>query len=872
MLRFTGSPETTPYSIPQANSCKTKSVAARRRLLTSTLLSAILFCFCTLGAAGQNIINTVAGGGPINSNPVLADTPGPTATVKDANGNLYVAVPMAQQIFELSTSGTLTVFAGAGYFSYDEPGVPSNGPALSTPLGNPTGLAVDTQGNIYIADAGNGVVRVVDTAGNMKTVAGNHLPCGGGNCGDGGAATLARLNDPQGVAVDAGLNVYIADTGDNRVRCVLGQVGGCGDVQHKYAVGTIINFAGSTVACASPTSSCGDGHSAKSANLDSPMGIVLDGSGNLYIADTFDNRIRVVNSKGIISTIAGNGTMCSPPSATCGDGGSATQANLALPRAVAVDKLGQVYIADTRDNRVRIVSSGNINTLAGTGWFGFAGDGGSPLSAELAAPNGVWVDSSGNVLISDTLNQRVRQVTPGTTPVINTLVGGGNGGDNGPATAARLANPSTVAVDSSNNYYIADTANNRIRFVAGGTISTVAGNGNTGYTGDGGPAVAATLNAPWGVAVDPSENIYIADSYNRVVRYVDAATQGIDTFAGNGSPCIPSTGLCGDGGPAVSANLSFPSTVILNQAGEVYIADSGAARVRKVDTSGNIWTVAGTGQPGYAGDGGPATSAQLNGPVGIAVDANGNLYIADAHNNVIRCVVGASGGCGGSTQPVGTIITYAYTGNPNFSGDGGLATSASRGSANEVAVDSRGNLFIGGGEQNLVQRVDVATGIIVTVAGNDKLLSFGFAGDGGPATTKALIDNMGLAIDSHENLLIADAGNNRIREVPLVSVAHFSPATLTFPAQSVGTQSSPLTVTLTNTGADDLFIASIVASGDFAQSNNCPGTPAGLAPSLSCTITVTFTPTQTGLRRGLITVTDSGFESPQTVKLAGTGQ
>lgn len=868
MFVFAGLFERVGSSIQRTDCSKRRNIGAFLCTLAVTL-TIVLFA---LFASGQNIINTAAGGGPVNGNPALADVPGPAAAVKDANGNIYVAVPMAQQIFELSASGTLTVFAGAGYYSYDEPGVPPNGPALSTPLGNPAGVAVDTLGNVYIADTGNGVVRMVDTTGYMKTVAGNHKPCGQGACGDGGAATSARLNAPQGVAVDSSGNIYIADTGDNRVRCVLGVVGGCGDSKHKYSVGTIVRYAGTLTVCPKPTNACGDGFPAGAANLNSPMGIALDGKGNLYIADTFDNRIRVVNTKHIINTIAGTGNLCSPPTGTCGDGGQATQAYLSRPYAISVDNSGNVYIADTLDNRIRIVSAGTINTFAGTGVFGFNGDGGSPAKAQLAAPNGVLVDGLGNVFICDTANQRLRQVTPGASGVISTILGGGNGGDNGAATAARLASPYQVAINSSNDYYIADSANNRIRFVRGGNIFTVAGNGNVGYSGDGGPAASATLHSPLGVAVDASGNIYIADTYNRVLRTVNAGTQVITTFAGTGRPCSPSTGLCGDGGPAVNANLSSPSTVAVDKLGEVFIADNGAARVRKVDTSGTIWTVAGTGQPGYAGDGGPATLAQLNGPFGIVLDTSGNLYIADARNNVVRCVVGASGGCGGSTLPVGTIITYAYNGNINFQGDGGPAIHASRWNANQVAVDSRGNLFIGGGQDNLVQRVDLATGIIVTVAGNDKYLSFGFAGDGGPATTKALLDNVGLGIDSNETLLIADAGNNRIREVPLVPVVRLYPALLNFGTQPVGRQSQPMTVTLTNTGADDLSIASIVASGDFAQTNNCPGNPGVLAPSLSCTITVTFTPTQKGQRNGRIMVTDNGFKSPQSVKLTGTGE
>ena len=820
-----------------------------RALIPAVLLTLVAL---VLPASGQhvNTINTVAGGGTVNSNPALADIPGPTSLVEDGKGNFYVAAPNSQYVFEVS-AGVVTQFAGVGYIADRA----KPGPANTEPLWNPYGLAVDKQGNVYIADTGNNRIRKVDPSGNFTSFAGSSKPCYfQGRCGDGGNALKAKLNAPQGVAVDAAGNVYIADTGDNRIRVV-------------KPSGIISRFAGNwnVPACTSPTSPCGDGGPAASASLSAPIGIALDGKGSVYISDSGDNRVRVVSLKThIISAFAGNGTTCVPTS-QCGDGGSAANASLGPPRGLFADSSGNVYIADTRDNRIRIVAAGTINTFAGTGVHGYQGDGGSPTSAQLASPSGVFADSKGNVFISDTGNQVIREVTAG---VITTIMGGGNGGDGGSPLAAQFAGPNDVAVDSSNNYYIADASNNRIREVSGNVIQTFAGNGLNGYSGDGGPAINAELNSPLGVAVGGSGNIFIADTSNRVVRGVSGGN--INTFAGTGAPCSPPTGGCGDGGEAVSAKLTSPSAVAVDSSGNVFIADPPTQRVREV-SNGIITTFAGTGNVGYSGDGGPATAADLSHPTGVAVDGSGNVYIADAGNNRIRCVLGAVGGCGDAQHKyaVGDIITYAYNGAVLFQGDGGLAISASRWSPARVAVDSRGNLFIGGGNDEVVQRVDLATGIIVTVAGDDtQWWYYGFYGDGNIAI-HSHINNVGLAIDSNESLYIADAGNNRIREVAnMVPVATLNPKSLNFGNVTVGQQSQPMAVTLTNTGSDDMSLGSIATTGDFSQTSSCASV---LAPSQNCTISVTFTPTQKGTRSGQLKVNDNAPLSPQVVKLVGTG-
>lgn len=330
-----------------------------------------------------------------------------------------------------------------------------------------------------------------------------------------------------------------------------------------------------------------------------------------------------------IQTVAGTNT-----SGYSGDGGSTIQSSLNKPYGVTVDNSGNLYIADTENNRIRKVDeSGTIHTIAGSGTSGYSGGEGPATSAALHTPSGVAVDSSGNLYISDYHNHRIRKVD--VTGKISTVAGGtelpGTSGDGGPATSARLINPEGLAIDSSGNLYIAEYGGHRIRKVdVTGQISTVAGIGIYGFSGDGGDATSAQLSFPTDVAVDGKGNLYIADTYNNRIRKVDASGK-ITTVAGTGYG-----GFYGDGGSAAEANLYYPWGVVIDNVGNLYIADTFNSRIRKVDSSGMITTIAGTDQVGYAGDGGPAASAELYHPYGIALDRSGDLYVADLNNNRIR--------------------------------------------------------------------------------------------------------------------------------------------------------------------------------------------------------------------------------------------
>ena len=573
-----------------------------------------------------------------------------------------------------------------------------------------------------IASASSIAQGVIFTfAGTGKVSAG-----GGGTFGDGGLAINALIYLPSGVFADNSGNVYIADTGDNIIR--------------KVTSDGIIN----TVAGDGFGSYSGDNSSALGAELHTPEDVWVDSSANIYIADSANAAIReVAASTGIITTVAGYTSPGYPTVGHTGDGGLATSASITTPYAVTVDSSGNIYFAEHGDSVVRKVTASNmfISTIAGDEVASFSGDGGPASKASLNFLTGICLDSSGNLYIADTLNRRIRKVSGGN---INTIAGNGilsYSGDGGPAGSAQLNTPQSVAVDSSGNVYIADTVNNVVRKInTSGVITTFAGNGTAGFGGDGGPPGSAQLNGPEGVAVDSSGNVYISDTHNARVRKVSGGA--INTVAGNGSP-----GYSGDNGPATSAQIEIPLGLAVDSAGNLYIADFVNNVVRKV-SGGTITTVAGTGLVGQGGDGVPATTSALNGPTGVAVDSNGNLYISDANNNVVREVSG------------GTIRTIAGNHVPGYSGDGGPATAAMLANPGGIAVDASGNVYIADGSS--VIRKLYPTGFITTIAGNG---TQGYSGDGGSAPLGMLNAPAAVAVASNNNVYVADAGNNAIREL-----------------------------------------------------------------------------------------------------------
>ncbi|TMQ59598.1 MAG: hypothetical protein E6K75_03960 [Candidatus Eisenbacteria bacterium] len=354
------------------------------------------------------------------------------------------------------------------------------------------------------------------------------------------------------------------------------------------------------------------------------------------VVGTSTRQIQVQLSGGTISTYAGTGT-----AGYTGDLGAATAARIAHPEGITVAANGDVYYADPDNNVIRKVTAatGIITTVAGSGGNGSSGDGGLAILAKFKNAEGVFVVANGDLYLADTGNHEIRKVTA-LTGIVTLVVGStspGYSGDGGAAAAARLRLPAAIVVAANGDMYIADTGNDAVRKVtaATGIATTYAGTGTTGYTGDGGAATSARLSGPQGLVLAANGDLYIADTGNNVIRKVTAATGVITTFAGTGT-----AGFLGDGGVATSARLNAPESVSISASGELYIADAGNNRIRRVSTGGTITTVAGTGTAGSAGDGGLPTAAQLNSPHGIAVSTSGTYYISDRVNNEIRRVTG----------------------------------------------------------------------------------------------------------------------------------------------------------------------------------------------------------------------------------------
>ena len=702
------------------------------------------------------------------------------------------------KLFALSCMVLATVLsaprAALGQYSINSSagGGPNNLNALLSSIGYPGCVAIDAVGNIYIADSYSSHIFKVDTTGNLTVVAGNGTL---GYSGDGGPATSAALNRPEGVFVDGSGNIFIADTDNSVIREVLASTG---NIQ--------------TVAGDGTQGYKGDNGPATSAELYDPFGVYVDGSGNIFIADTDNSVIReVVAGTGNIQTVAGTGTACTAFTATeCGDGGPATSALLDEPQGVFLDSAGDIYIADTYNSVIRKVSAGTgvIAAVAGTyyDWATndtcqYSGDNGPATSAQLCLPTTIFVDSSSNLFIADTNNSVIREVAAATGNITslagNNALGAGYSGDNGPATSAQLNYPSGVYLDSTGDIFIADTENFVIRRVVASTgdIQTNVGNNTLAFSGDGGSPTSAALNYPQGVLLDSSGNLYIVDTANSVIRVYNLGAAAvtiagvtiqpgdIQTVAGTGGfSCQTPSQACGDGGAATSAQLNSPGSIAFDNAGDIFIADTGDSKIREVLAStGVIETVAGNGTEAFAGDGAAPTSASLYHPYGVALDSAGNVYIADTENSVIRVVNPgtAAATIANITIEPNTIQTVAGTGptacaDPSGGcGDGGAAISAYLKFPGGIALDSAGDIFIADSDDHAIREVYATSspagtpGFIQTVAGT--LGQSGYSGDNGPPTSALLANPQGVFVDSSGNIFIADSDSSAIREVVAVA-------------------------------------------------------------------------------------------------------
>lgn len=733
-----------------------------RRMLWSAFITVVSgFILIPALSAQLRVITTVAGREFTYPSPVPAlDAPmgAPRGIALDRAGNVYFSSQNFNMILRISAQGIITVAAGNGFRGFSGEG----DLGVNASLNDPLGILVDREGNLYIADKGNHRVRRMDTDGVLTTIAGNGAP---GFSGDGGPARLASLRSPSGLALDSAGNLYISDTDNHRIRRVSSN-------------GTITTIAGTGQGTYS-----GDGGAAVSASLYLPEGLAIDGAGNLYIADLGNNRIRRINTQGVIGTYAGNGNRT-----VSGDGGSATAAGIALPRDIAFDREGNLLVSDQDSFRIRRISpQGVIGRFAGSGVSGLSADGVLASGADMN-PYGLAVDPAGSVYIAEYGNNKVRRIT--SNGLITTVAGTDfdtHSPDGVAAPSAILDFMGNLSLDRQGNLYMA--GGNRIRRLGtDGSFVTVVGTGKSGYAGDGGPANQAMLAAPFASAFDSRGNMIVVDTYNHRVRRI-TPNGIISTIAGTGRGVYG-----GDGGPATSASLFLPTGVAVDQEDNIYVADLNL-RIRRIDRNGIITTFAGNGSNSYSGDGGLATLASIGQPYGVAFDGQGNLYIADNFNHVVRRVT-----------PQGVISTYAGNGVGGYSGDGGAARNARLNSPFGLFFDSLGNLFIGDFGNHRVRMVNPA-GIITTVAGNG---TRGFSGDGGLALMAQLNNPFGVAVNASGVLYISENANWRIRAVlstpPTIQV---EPTELTFAAGSGELPAASQTLSIRGSAQGMAYTASV---------------------------------------------------------------
>lgn len=636
--------------------------------VTTTSVEATQTVIAGNGARGviDLTVSTTATGNPLTLSHPLDDPPsaqylpGAGATPDDAGG-FYFTEPSLNRIRRVSSGGTVSNQEGNGS-TIDTPVVDGvKAVATEIPLDGPTSIVAEGT-TYYFSETGSNCVRKIEPG-----LAGSRtLTTIGANGGSGAVCTdtptADQLLQPAGIAIDSTW-VYIADWGHHRI--VRARKDGTGGLEVVAGTGTL--GAGAS------------GVSSTSSALSGPMGVALDSAGNLYIADTGNDKVRMVTAPspvGTISTVptgvlsrprdvevdadvlyvADSDRVCRALSGECstiagdrsaplrGDGGDPTKAQFGGPVGLSFDSGGVLLIADAGDNRIRSVGfDGKPSTIAGSGTAGYSGDGGPATAASLRAPAAVAAGTDGSTFIADTGNHVIRRVASGS---ISTIMGDGIEGSAVSGTAAasaRLSNPQGILVDGAGVVWIADSGNGVIWKIVGGTVIRVAGGGSD--TGEGVPATDALLADPRGIAFDPVGDLYIAETGANRVRKVDfdGSLATMTTVAGGG-------GSLGDGGPATSAMLSSPTGVSVSNAREVFIADRGQHRIRKVATDGTITTFAGNGTAGYSGDSGLAASpgTRLSYPAGVVVDCSGSVFIADSWSRRIRKVqVDAPSGSGG---------------------------------------------------------------------------------------------------------------------------------------------------------------------------------------------------------------------------------
>jgi sugar lactone lactonase YvrE len=868
------------------------------------------------------------------------------AVRKDSSGNIYILDNQFSRVYKVDLTDHLTVYAGNGTIGFSGEGGLAVNAAMFEPSGmcidSANNIYVADSDNAIVREipATNQTFPFAMTAGHIYTVAGTqetNFTYGG----DGLLATAVgvHLHFPDGCSVDSHGNLFIADRGNNAIRVVIGQANvPPAGLAGPTVAGHIYLYTGSTGAVppAPPALGFGaEGSATVGAALNGPFDVFVDSHDNVFIADlgndnTVSNEVvREVPATaqtlpfamvaGHIYTVAGTKQTIGPATS----GVVATAATLNGPKGIFVDAAGNLFFADVGNEVIREVAgatpspgmtAGHIYNIAGNASAGFSGDTQVALTASINHPNGTFVDSTGQVFIADTQNARVRLVSSNTgsylTETIDTWAGNGLSSFSDATTAlnGQLDTPAGIAVDAAGDLLIADVGlfggeQSLIRKVANpistGALTTLVGSpGFNGFVNDNtGKYPNYVENDAVGVTSDASGNVYIADTKNCIIRKLSAGV--MTTVAGveptldlvNPPNSTPNCGFAAQGGAAVGTKLGAVNGVALNAAGDIFFSDVTNNMIWEVPkntvgtmTAGNAYVIAGvqdtTGS--FGGEAGAAVNAHFNKPTGIYVDVYGNLFIADTGNNIIREIPAdnTSGMTAGFLYTVAGDTTNHAAG---YTGDNGVATSATLNAPFTMVVDNAENIFIADTNNHVIREVPGVTvgpktkGNIYTVAGKNIA---GFTGDGGVATAAELDSPQGLAIDGAGDLLIGDSQNNRVRSVAAianltpVATANFSPRGLTFLPQLVNVASTPMAVTLTNNGGASLTGIAITITGagaavfSLAPAGTCTAT---LAAHQSCTINVTFTPTSAATSNAALSIADNAAGNPQTVPLTGTG-
>ncbi|HEY0633841.1 MAG TPA: NHL repeat-containing protein [Gammaproteobacteria bacterium] len=670
----------------------------------------------------------------------------------DGAGNLYVADNGNHAIRKITPNGVVTTLAGSGMAGHTD----ATGSAAQ--FNSPRGIAVDGAGNVYVGDTLNHVIRKISSTGVVTTLAGTV----GVNGYVDGTGTAAQFAFPKGVALDADGNLYVADTVKIRKITPAGVVttlAGVNTLDYLDATGAAARFV-------------------------SPQGIAVDGTGNVYVTEHVSSLhpamgVRMISPAGVVSTLAGPGHGFAD--------GPATQAEFYYPQGLAVSAAGDIYVADGINDRIRTISAkpygytiggrvvgltqgsglvlqnngGETLTVNDSGQFTFATPA-SDLSgapsydvAVLTQPAGkscTVSNGSGGFVAGDVLNIKVNCAE------VSTVAGSGFAGwfDSSDALTAQFDDPSGVAVDTDGNLYVADIDQHLIRKItAAGVVSTLAGGGEYGYFDGVGTAALFGFSGPTGLAVDASGNVYVGDTGNNVIRKITAA--GVVTTLAGGGPMYVTFA----DGTGTAARFDSPRGVALDSTGEIlYVADDGNHAIRKVTTAGGVvTTLAGGGGDGLAGYvNATGAAARFTRPKGVAVDASGNVFVADTDNASVRKITPA--GVVSTVAGIGITANLFYLNYRDSTGSGATFFGPS-----SIAVDSSGNLYVN--DVSAIRTID-PHGTVTTLAGSAELDSGYLDGNGASALFDfgcSSVSDAGLAVDASGHLYVGDPCNNRIRKV-----------------------------------------------------------------------------------------------------------